>query len=92
VLARLSDSHLVCTHLLDLSLSIYLSILPNDEVRNAFGNYFDILKEVTYSPMMAEMLTYVGGVSTGRAWTVQNKLHHADEVRFKNATNFPPSS
>jgi hypothetical protein len=24
--------------------------------RHAFGNYFDILKEVTYHPLMAEML------------------------------------
>ena len=50
-------------------------------VRNAFGNYLDILKEVTYSPMMAEMLTYVDGASTGSTWTKSNKLHHADEVR-----------
>ena len=28
-------------------------------VRNAFGNYFDILKEVSYSPMMAEMLSFL---------------------------------
>eukprot|EP00536_Pseudo-nitzschia_multiseries_P010764 jgi/Psemu1/204058/e_gw1.338.42.1 len=48
-------------------------------VRNAFGNYFDILKEVTFSPLMAEMLTYNNGVSTGLAWTKLNKLHHADE-------------
>jgi cullin-associated NEDD8-dissociated protein 1 len=27
-------------------------------VRNAFGNFFDILREVTFSPIMAEMLTY----------------------------------
>jgi hypothetical protein len=27
-------------------------------VRHAFGNYRDILKEVAYSPIMAEMLTY----------------------------------
>jgi len=31
-------------------------------VRHAFGNYFDILKEVSYSPLMAEMLTYNKGV------------------------------
>jgi len=30
-------------------------------VQNAFGNYFDILKEVTYNPLMAEMLTYKDG-------------------------------
>ena len=28
-------------------------------VRNAFGNYRDVLKEVPYSPMMAEMLSFV---------------------------------
>lgn len=30
-------------------------------VRHAFGNYMDILKEVTYHPLMAEMLTYING-------------------------------
>jgi len=40
--------------------------------RNAFGNYFDILKEVTYHPLMAEMLTYLNGESTGYAWAVYN--------------------
>jgi uncharacterized protein (DUF1800 family) len=38
--------------------------------RHAFGNYFDILKEVTYHPLMAEMLTYLNGESTGYAWSV----------------------
>eukprot|EP00536_Pseudo-nitzschia_multiseries_P015007 jgi/Psemu1/246522/estExt_Genewise1.C_8030013 len=33
-------------------------------VRHAFGNYFDIMKEVTYHPVMAHMLTYRNGVST----------------------------
>lgn len=28
-------------------------------VNNAFGNYFDIIKLVSYSPLMAEHLTYV---------------------------------
>ena len=27
-------------------------------VRNAFGNYKDVLREVSYSAMMAEMLTF----------------------------------
>ena len=57
-------------------------------VRNAFGNYFDVLKEVTYSPLMAEMLTYNNGVSTGYAWTQLNKLHHADEVRLNEAKKY----
>jgi cullin-associated NEDD8-dissociated protein 1 len=30
-------------------------------VRHAFGNYLDILREVTYHPLMAEMLTYING-------------------------------
>jgi hypothetical protein len=29
-------------------------------VRNAFGNYFDVMKEVSYSPMMGAMLSYIG--------------------------------
>jgi len=33
-------------------------------IRNAFGNYFDILKEVSYSPMMGEMLSFLGSRST----------------------------
>lgn len=33
-------------------------------VRNAFGNYFDVLKEVSYSPMMAEMLSFLESKST----------------------------
>jgi cullin-associated NEDD8-dissociated protein 1 len=39
-------------------------------VRNAFGNYKDILKEVAYSPMMGSYLTYTGSASkkvTGNA-------------------------
>jgi hypothetical protein len=48
-------------------------------VRNAFGNYFDILKEVTYSPMMAEMLSYLNGRSTGYEYTKFNRLQYADE-------------
>lgn len=34
----------------------YLDILT----RNAFGNYGDLLEEITYSPAMAEYLTYLG--------------------------------
>ncbi|VEU38256.1 unnamed protein product [Pseudo-nitzschia multistriata] len=34
-------------------------------VRHAFGNYFDIMKEVTYHPIMSRMLTYRDGLSTG---------------------------
>jgi len=34
-------------------------------VRNAFGNYRDILKEVSQSPMMGEMLSYLESKSAG---------------------------
>jgi cullin-associated NEDD8-dissociated protein 1 len=33
-------------------------------VRNAFGNYLDILREITYNPMMAESLSFVNSMST----------------------------
>jgi hypothetical protein len=33
-------------------------------VRNAFGNYRDVLKEVAYSPMMAEMLSFLESKSS----------------------------
>jgi uncharacterized protein (DUF1501 family)/uncharacterized protein (DUF1800 family) len=35
-------------------------------VRHAFGNYFDIMKEVSYSPMMGTMLSYLNSVSFQR--------------------------
>jgi uncharacterized protein (DUF1501 family)/uncharacterized protein (DUF1800 family) len=39
-------------------------------VRNAFGNYFDILKEVSFSPMMAEMLSFLDSKSS--AWVLED--------------------
>lgn len=38
-------------------------------VRNAFGNYSDILKEVSYSPMMAEMLSFLDSKSSGKRFS-----------------------
>ena len=63
------------------------NLFHNYAVRNAFANYFDILKEVTYSPLMAEMLTYHNGVSTGSAWVFRQTLQHADEVRRNSISN-----
>jgi len=34
-------------------------------VRNAFGNYRDVLKQVSQSPMMAEMLSFLESKSSG---------------------------
>jgi hypothetical protein len=33
-------------------------------VRHAFGNYRDILKEISYSPLMAENLSFLGSKSS----------------------------
>jgi len=48
------------------SFAAYMDVLS----RNAFGNYRDLLEEVTYSPIMAESLTYLrnrkGNPNTGR--------------------------
>ena len=35
-------------------------------VRNAFRNYRDVLKEVSLSPMMAEMLSFLESKSSGK--------------------------
>jgi Protein of unknown function (DUF1800) len=48
-------------------------------VRNAFGNYFDILKEVTYHPLMSSMLTYIDGQSTAYSFVRNNLVTQADE-------------
>lgn len=48
-------------------------------VRNAFGNYFDILKEVSYSPMMAEMLSYLNSQSLPYAFRNTGLLSFPDE-------------
>ncbi len=47
-------------------------------VRNAFGNYRDILREVSYSPQMAIMLTYFESKSSEYTWTNGQK-QYADE-------------
>lgn len=33
-------------------------------VRNAFGNYRDVLREISYSPMMGENLSFLGSKSS----------------------------
>ena len=48
-------------------------------VRHAFGNYFDILKEVTYSPIMSEMLSFLDGRSTHYNYIRDGSLLFADE-------------
>ena len=48
-------------------------------VRHAFGNYLDILKEVSYSPMMAEMLSFLGSRSTQDTFERDDILVFPDE-------------
>jgi uncharacterized protein (DUF1800 family) len=48
-------------------------------VRNAFGNYRDILKEVSYSPMMGEMLSFVGSASALYALQREGRVSRPDE-------------
>ena len=48
-------------------------------VRNAFGNYFDILKQVSYSPMMAEMLSFLDSKSSEYVWKHEREIQFADE-------------
>jgi uncharacterized protein (DUF1501 family)/uncharacterized protein (DUF1800 family) len=48
-------------------------------VRHAFGNYFDILKEVAYSPMMAEMLSYLESKGSAYVWRQDHVKAWPDE-------------
>jgi Protein of unknown function (DUF1800) len=63
------------TDLLTESMIVYYDIF----VRNAFGNYRDIMKEVSFSPLMANMLTYYGSRSLGIAWMWYKKIEYPDE-------------
>jgi len=57
------------------SYSVYYDIF----VRNAFGNYRDVLREVSYSPMMAKMLTYLQSKSYDYGGTYPDE-NYAREV------------
>jgi len=48
-------------------------------VRNAFGNYRDVLKEVAFSPMMADNLSYLKSRSTDYIFMTQKFIQYADE-------------
>ena len=48
-------------------------------VRNAFGNYGDILREISYSPLMAENLSFLQSKSAAYMWETQGKISFADE-------------
>ena len=48
-------------------------------VRNAFGNYRDVLREVSYSPVMGSMLTYVDSKSLSASGFVADE-NYAREI------------
>lgn len=48
-------------------------------VRHAFGNFRDILKEVSYSPLMADMLTFHQSKSTEYVYKTTQEIQYPDE-------------
>jgi len=48
-------------------------------VNNAFGNYRDILREISYSPMMAENLSFLQSKSFSYMWERYQQKRFADE-------------
>lgn len=48
-------------------------------VRNAFGNYLDILKQISYNALMAEHLSFLQSKSTAHMWEHQQRHAFADE-------------
>ena len=48
-------------------------------IRHAFGSFRDILKEVAYSPIMGENLSFLDGRSTYFQWKVFKNVAYADE-------------
>ena len=48
-------------------------------VRHAFGNYRDILKEISFNPLMARSLSYHGSRSVGEEFRRSGRMSHPDE-------------
>ena len=48
-------------------------------IRNAFGNYRDILREISYSPLMAENLSFLQSKSSAYLWERYRIKAQADE-------------
>eukprot|EP00554_Chaetoceros_debilis_P007442 CAMPEP_0194077066 /NCGR_PEP_ID=MMETSP0149-20130528/3732_1 /TAXON_ID=122233 /ORGANISM="Chaetoceros debilis, Strain MM31A-1" /LENGTH=4275 /DNA_ID=CAMNT_0038757959 /DNA_START=113 /DNA_END=12940 /DNA_ORIENTATION=+ len=48
-------------------------------LRNAFGNYRDILKEISYNPLMAENLSFLDSKSSAYVWEHSRVKAQADE-------------
>ncbi len=48
-------------------------------IRNAFNTYKEVLREVAYSPLMAEMLTYHQSKSKEYIWDEESEIRFSDE-------------
>jgi uncharacterized protein (DUF1800 family) len=48
-------------------------------IRNAFGNYRDILRDISYSPLMAENLSFLQSKSSAYLWERYRIKAQADE-------------
>jgi uncharacterized protein (DUF1800 family) len=51
-------------------------------VRNAFGNYRDVVKEVAFSSMMASMLSFQNGKSQGFQWIRNSGVNERADENF----------
>ena len=47
--------------------------------RNCFGSYFDILKEMTFSPKMGEQFNFAESASTRLSWDTSGVMVFPDE-------------
>ena len=64
-------------------------------IRHCFGNIFDILKEMTYSPKMGEQFSFAESSSIRIAWDTSGEIvfpdeNFAREVRFISLNLFGP--
>lgn len=67
-------SHPLATFFISLVLTYY-----DIFVRNAFGNYRDMLREIAHSPLMGENLSFVQSKSAAYMWENQQMISFADE-------------
>jgi len=74
----LSQILVVSTSNCDINTEVFLNY-HDIFVRNAFGNYRDILREVAYSPMMAENLSYIRSKSSSYVFQYNRYILYADE-------------
>lgn len=77
----------MCAGACFVALHSYMLLLPH--LLSAFGNYRDILQEISFSPLMAENLSFLQSKSAAYTWEHQNKISFADE-NFVSDHDCPP--